>query len=545
MKRVTAVFLCLMLCLPTAGLAQDFLVSEAALAAPRALTVTLQTDDPDFQAAIEAVNSGSLLDALNTLARVTGDERAAQLSAYTQALLALQREDPASAASLWLSTSGFLDSDAQLLLTKALQTHRSLQDGAFGYVNAEGAWVVPPQFDWAERTFRRESAQWSDDGTQVVVVAKVFQGDTDVLNGDLQPVNGTYGLLRNDGTLAVPLRYTDVLWTNGGVAAVTDAQGVWLYDLPAAKVLGGPYTAVGLYREGYIPVQQDGLWGYYSPVADEMLGSGFQWQTALPFCEGLAAVSADKLYGYIDTKGSTVIPLAYQGAASFGEGLAGVRVQKRWGFINTSGTMVIEPAFAGVQSFQSGACAARKGDRWGLINTVGTWILPAKYSEITEFDPVYHRAWIRLNKLWGLVSMGGNVVLKPTWSQHDAFNGNTLCRVAYRNLYGYIDSNGKARIGSDYVQAAPFTGGYGGVEDTAGTVRYLDKAQRGFTLASDVPTECRGGFLEARQITTTETPGQDEVGRPTVTVELHIAYALYDISGKTIPVARYEAAAQP
>ena len=118
MKRVAAALLCLMLCLPAVGLAQDFLVSDAALAAPRALTVNLQTDDPDFQAAIEAVNAGSLLDALNTLARVTGDERAAQLSAYTQALLALQREDPASAASLWLSTSGFLDSDAQLLLAK-------------------------------------------------------------------------------------------------------------------------------------------------------------------------------------------------------------------------------------------------------------------------------------------------------------------------------------------------------------------------------------------------------------------------------------------
>lgn len=545
MKRVAAALLCLMLCLPANVLAQDFLVSDAALAAPRTLTVNLQTDDPGFQAAIEAVNAGSLLDALNTLARVTGDERAAQLSAYTQALLALQREDPASAASLWMSTSGFLDSDAQLLLAKALQTHRSQQDGAFGYVNADGAWVVPPQFDWAERTFRCESAQWSDDGTQVVVVAKVFQGETDVFDGDLQPVNGTCGLLRNDGTLAVPLRYTDVLWTTSGIAAVTDAQGVWLYDLPAAKALGGPYQAVGLYQEGYIPVQQDGLWGYYNPVADELLGNGFQWQTALPFREGLAAVSAGKLYGYIDTQGSTVIPLAYQGAASFGEGLAGVRVQKRWGFLNASGTVVIEPAFSEVQTFQNGACAARKGDRWGLIDTSGAWILPAKYSEITAFDPVYHRAWIRLNKLWGLISTGGNVVLKPTWSQHDEFNGNTLCRVAYRDRYGYIDSNGKARIGNDYVQAAPFTGGYGGVEDGSGTVRYLDKAQRGFTLASDVPTECRGGFLEARLITATEIPGQDEVGRPTVTVEQHIAYALYDSAGKAIPVSRYEAAAQP
>ena len=36
MKRVTTVFLCLLLCLPAAGLAQDFLVSDAALAAPRA-----------------------------------------------------------------------------------------------------------------------------------------------------------------------------------------------------------------------------------------------------------------------------------------------------------------------------------------------------------------------------------------------------------------------------------------------------------------------------------------------------------------------------
>lgn len=53
--------------------------------------------------------------------------------------------------------------------------------------------------------------------------------------------------------------------------------------------------------------------------------------------------------------------------------------------------------------FQGGLCAVKRGSAWGLIDTAGTLVLRAKYSEIGA-DPIYHRAWVRQNKLWGLVS---------------------------------------------------------------------------------------------------------------------------------------------
>lgn len=37
------------------------------------------------------------------------------------------------------------------------------------------------------------------------------------------------------------------------------------------------------------------------------------------------------------------------------------------------------------------------------------------------------------------------MVLKPAWGQHDEFHGNTLCRVAYRGMYGYVDAGRQKR----------------------------------------------------------------------------------------------------
>ncbi|HPS81741.1 MAG TPA: WG repeat-containing protein [Candidatus Limiplasma sp.] len=321
--------------------------------------------------------------------------------------------------------------------------------------------------------------------------------------------------------------------------------------------IGETYQAVTAYQEGWIGVEKDGLWGYLSPTTGNLLGDGTVWESAQPFTEGKAAVSQKGLYGFIDTAGTVVIALQYSQAGAFSEGLAGVRAQKRWGVINAQGQMVLKPTYAGIKTFQNGLCAVQKGNVWGLINTSGEVVLRIKYSEIGDFDPVYHRAWIRLNKLWGLVSATGDVVLKPSWGKHDEFNGNTLCRVAYQNRYGYIDSSGKIRITNAYTNAAPFRADYGGVTVSKGELRYLNKSQRGFNLSGSVPVECLCGFIESRAITETERPvatplptvaAAGETPAPTdpanvalVEIDRTIAYALYDAQGNPIAVPTYAA----
>lgn len=541
MKKFLIVVLCLLFCIPAIGLGEEYLVSDNSDVIPaNALS-------SKFQTALDALNEGSLLDAVNGFAGLGSENGADQYSRYAYALLLIQREDPAAAIDLLNELGGFLDSDYQLAFAKKLRLHRYAENSKFGYVDAAGAWQIGPQYVWAERGFRAESALIHDRNSadytdsDLYMVAEVFSGTTQIGETDTEPLEGKYGLLRNDGTLVVPMRYTEILWTVNGVAAVTDGVSCYLYNLISGEPIGGAYEETGAYENGYVTVKQNGLWGYLNPVTGEYLNGGCVWESALPFSEGYAGVSQDGAFGFINQIGDIAIALQYTGVAPFSEGYAGVRVAKRWGFINTRNEQVIKPAYAAVQTFQNGLCAVQKSKSWGLINADGEIVLRIKYSEITDFDPIYHRAWFRLNKLWGLVASDGSVVIKPTWSYRDDFDGNTLCRVAYKNKYGFIDASGKSRILNQYDVASPFRADYAAVQDSEGNISYINKTQHSFTIDTDVPVECRAGFIEARKIWDTETVTTDENGETQTTTVKHIAYSLYDDQGMAVPVAAYGA----
>ncbi len=537
MKKLVTLLLCLSLCLPLAALGEDFLVGSSSSSGSSAA----------FQAALASLNEGSLLDAINAFAGIGTQSDANRYADYAHALLYMQRDNPVEAKKLLADLSGFLDSDYQLALAEAMQLHRFAQNDQFGYVTSSGDWQIAPQFDWTERVFRSESLLLHDRDTttftaeDLYMVAAVFSGTTELDDTDIQPLEGTYGLVRNDGTLVVPTIYTEILWTVNGVAAVTDGENSYLYNLITAEPIGGVYEEIGAYKNEYITVKTDGLWGYLNPATGDYLGDGCIWETALPFSEGYAGVSLDGDYGFIDENGNISIDLQYTGVASFSEGLAGVRISKRWGFINPQNELVIKQTYAAVQTFQNGACAVKKSSSWGLIDTEGNVILRIKYSEITDFDPIYHRAWIRQNKLWGLVATDGTIIIKPTWSIRDDFNSNTLCRVAYKNKYGFIDANGKLRIINAYTDASPFSASYAAVEDKDGNITYINKTMRSFTIDTDVPVECRYGFIEGRKFITTEQTVTTEDGETQTLTEKHMQYALYDQIGTPIPVAEYSA----
>ncbi len=545
MKTRLLAWLCILCMLPALAMAEDYLVGESTLTqTDMAADATFATTEAsaEMQQALALLAAGSFLSAVNAFAGISGEPDASRYAEYAYARLLMLRDDPAAALVKWETLSGFLDSDYQRSLCQTLRLHRFAQNAKFGYVDAEGSWRIPPQFDWAERVFRAESVS-ADTAATPLPVALVFQGQTSVTETDIEPAAGTYGLIRSDGALIVPAVYDSVLWTVSGVAAVSDASGISLFDLTSGALIGHGYEAVGAYAEGYIPVQKDGLWGYLDPQGGTLLGDGFAWDSALPFSEGKATVSKAKQYGYIDTAANLMIPLTYTGAESFSDGLAGIRVKKKWGFIDASGEIVIKPAYAAVKTFQYGLCAVKRGDAWGLLDTTGNLVLRAKYSEIGDFDPIHRRAWVRQNKLWGLASTAGTMVLAPSWGSHDDFNANTLCRVSYRGNYGYIDVNGNMRIFIQYEAAAPFSADYGAVVDENGTVVYLNKNMRSFTIDTDVPVECRQGFIEGRKRRSSQWNYIDEKGEATVIQRWHMTFALFDQSGTPIPVATYSAQA--
>ncbi len=99
------------------------------------------------------------------------------------------------------------------------------------------------------------------------------------------------------------------------------------------------------------------------------------------FSEGLCAVCNNTGYGYIDEKGTLVIPYSFALGEHFSEGLAVAQQNgrnKKYGFINTHGEMVIDPVFHTADSFRNGLASVtireKKDIKFGYIDINGDYV---------------------------------------------------------------------------------------------------------------------------------------------------------------------------
>ncbi|MBE0684837.1 MAG: WG repeat-containing protein [Anaerolineaceae bacterium] len=58
--------------------------------------------------------------------------------------------------------------------------------------------------------------------------------------------------------------------------------------------------------------------------------------------------------GYINPSGTITIPIEYDDAINFSEGLAAIQQGEIWGYLNASGELVIPPSFDQAFSFHNG-----------------------------------------------------------------------------------------------------------------------------------------------------------------------------------------------
>ena len=73
----------------------------------------------------------------------------------------------------------------------------------------------------------------------------------------------------------------------------------------------------------------------------------------------------------------------YEQVDGFYDGLAAVRHHNgKWGFVNEKGTLVIPAVFDEAYSFDEGVSRVVRNDLYGLIDKKGKFIVPCKYKSI-------------------------------------------------------------------------------------------------------------------------------------------------------------------
>ena len=120
-----------------------------------------------------------------------------------------------------------------------------------------------------------------------------------------------------------------------------------------------------------------GKWGYLDNNGRFRIKP--QFELAMPFQEGLAAISVQKKFGFIDHNGKPVIRPQFDDARNFCDGLAAVMIYnqkslKKWGYIDKRGQFIIEAKFDEVADFCNGSAKVTVADKTYIIDKSGSVI---------------------------------------------------------------------------------------------------------------------------------------------------------------------------
>jgi hypothetical protein len=138
-------------------------------------------------------------------------------------------------------------------------------------------------------------------------------------------------------------------------------------------------------------------------------------------------------WGYIDSKGTMVLPPQYDYAFDFQEnGLAVVQVGERNGLINTSGAYVVKPVYQSISSFSEGRAIVMDDQGSKVMNEAGRIITHKAYGYIAPYK-------------------NGRAVFS--------------IQVGDSSKYGYLDLQGNEVIAAKYLQANDFANGKAVVQE--------------------------------------------------------------------------------
>ena len=194
------------------------------------------------------------------------------------------------------------------------------------------------------------------------------------------------GYVDTQGAIVIPPRFFQAGRFAEGLAPVQ--QNPWdpwgFIDRSGSMLIAPRFDAALPFSEGLAPVRFGDRWGYADHSGTLRIPPRFH--SAWGFSGGLARVTEDGLAGFIDRTGTWVAEPGYLRAGDFQEGLAFVCGRRTCGYLNTDGTVVIGLQFDDAGPFNNGLAPVRIGERWGYINRSGELVVPALYTEADPFS---------------------------------------------------------------------------------------------------------------------------------------------------------------
>ena len=139
----------------------------------------------------------------------------------------------------------------------------------------------------------------------------------------------------------------------------------------------------------------------------------------------LFPVGADGKAGYVDSAGTLVIKLQFDDAMEFSEGFAAVSVGNKWGYIDKTGAFVVSPQFDKAGPLSEALAAVAVADKLGFVDRTGHFVVPPRFrapSFLSFIRFTEGLAAVPMSEKWGYIDRGGRVVIDSQYDFARAFH---------------------------------------------------------------------------------------------------------------------------
>jgi hypothetical protein len=194
----------------------------------------------------------------------------------------------------------------------------------------------------------------------------------------------------------------------------------------------------------------------------------------------LTVYEANGKYGYIDKRGTIVIPARFDSVQSFQDGAAPVLVDSKWGIINERGEFIVTPRFEEISAFSEGLAIAELNGKWGAVDTDGIERINFKFAFLGDFkeglakfsNSKKEALGENLGKK-GFINKMGEIVISPSFDSALDFSEG-LSAVQINGKWGFINRNGNLIIKTQFDWALSFSEGFAPVK-AAEKIGFIDK----------------------------------------------------------------------
>ncbi|MDP9077577.1 MAG: WG repeat-containing protein [Bacteroidota bacterium] len=253
-------------------------------------------------------------------------------------------------------------------------------------IDTLGNEVFNIQDDFPETTFNEGfarisnfSTQWFIDKIGNRVFNKSFKDGRGNFSNGFAIVSDekfqNYYYINKTGEKVIFLPHGDIHVFDKGLAIVWNEEFKLIDTL--GKQIGGKYELIGGWNEGLIKAKKDNRWGFINTKGITIIDFKYtetdfdkndsakkiplsNLKNISLFHEGLAIFQKDSLWGVINNKNEVIIKPAFKKLSTFSEGLAAASLDgEKFGFIDTAGIFLIKPQFYLADSFKNGVCAVK------------------------------------------------------------------------------------------------------------------------------------------------------------------------------------------